>query len=89
MHQSNSFVKKTAKGKVLKVVREHYLRDDIFSGTELDPACDPESHKLSPAAKHYLLIDTNVALHQVKQPPLSSHAHANDGCSLSFILTTD
>ena len=64
MHQSNSFVKKTAKGKVLKVVREHYLRDDIFSGTELDPACDPESYKLSPAAKHYLLIDTNVALHQ-------------------------
>ena len=76
MHQSNSFVKKTAKGKVLKVVREHYLRDDIFSGTELDPSCDPESHKLSPAAKHYLLIDTNVALHQVRDSRHSNQTHA-------------
>ncbi|GAX77417.1 hypothetical protein CEUSTIGMA_g4862.t1 [Chlamydomonas eustigma] len=65
MHHNNSFVKQTKKGKVLKVVREHYLRDDIWSGSPLDPECDPSSHKLSTSAKHYLLIDTNVALHQI------------------------
>ncbi|KAF8058848.1 RRP44A [Scenedesmus sp. PABB004] len=60
-----SFVKKTRGGKVVKVVREHYLRDDIWSGSPLDPGCDPSAHKLSPDAPHYLVIDTNVALHQM------------------------
>jgi exosome complex exonuclease DIS3/RRP44 len=32
---SKSFVKKTKAGRVMKVVREHYLRDDIFCGCEL------------------------------------------------------
>lgn len=36
------------------------------SGSPLDPEADPSSHKLSAAAPHYLLIDTNVALHQVR-----------------------
>lgn len=65
MHESNSFIKKTRGGKVLKVIREHYLRDDIWSGTPLDPECNVEAHKLSSTAKHYLVIDTNVALHQI------------------------
>ncbi len=47
-----------------QVVREHYLRDDIYSGSPLDPACPPEACKLSGEAPHYLLVDTNVALHQ-------------------------
>ena len=49
----------------LQVQREHYLRDDISSGTPLDPASDPATNKLSAQAKHYLLVDTNVALSQV------------------------
>lgn len=65
MLQKKSFVKKTRGGKVVKVVREHYLRDDIWSGSPLDPGCDPSAHKLAPAAQHYLVIDTNVALHQM------------------------
>ncbi|GLC34112.1 hypothetical protein PLESTB_000838700 [Pleodorina starrii] len=65
MHLNNSFIKKTKKGRVVKVVKERYLRDDIWSGSPLDPDCDPASHKLSAAAPHYLLIDTNVALHQL------------------------
>eukprot|EP00775_Hariotina_reticulata_P011972 gene11972-12115_t len=65
MLQKKSFVKKTRGGKVVKVVREHYLRDDIWSGSPLDPACDPSAYKLSENAKHYLVIDTNVALHQM------------------------
>ena len=48
-----------------QVVREHYLRDDIHSGTPLDPSCPAESHKLSKSAVHYLVIDTNIALQQV------------------------
>ena len=48
-----------------QVVREHYLRDDIYSGSPLDPECPPEACKLSGEAPHYLLVDTNVALHQV------------------------
>ena len=35
------------------------------SGSPLDDSCDASAHKLSAAAPHYLLIDTNVALHQV------------------------
>ena len=66
MLQSRAFVKKTKKGKVLKVVREHYLRDDIWSGCPLDPECDPDAFKLSGTANHYLVVDTNIVLQQVQ-----------------------
>ncbi len=65
MLKNKAFVKKTKQGKVLKVVREHYLRDDIWSGSPLDPECDPSAHKLAADADHYVIIDTNVALQQV------------------------
>ena len=65
MLQSKAFVKKTKKGKVLKVVREHYLRDDIWSGSPLDPECDKDAVKLSGTAAHYLVVDTNIVLQQV------------------------
>lgn len=48
-------------------MREHYLRDDIRSGTPLDPECPAEAHVLSPDADYYLVVDTNVALHQVRE----------------------
>lgn len=66
MLQSRSFVKKTKKGKVLKVVREHYLRDDIYSGSPLDPECDQSAAKLSASAPHYVIVDTNIVLQQVR-----------------------
>ncbi|KAK9849652.1 hypothetical protein WJX84_007532, partial [Apatococcus fuscideae] len=65
MLQNKSFVRKTKKGGVLKVVNQHYLRDDIYSGSSLDPDCDAEAYKLSADAAHYLVIDTNLALHQM------------------------
>ena len=37
----------------------------VRSGSPLDEECDASAHKLSATAKQYLLIDTNVALHQV------------------------
>eukprot|EP00955_Chlamydomonas_euryale_P106165 365686-Chlamydomonas_euryale.AAC.3 len=58
-----------------QVVREHYLRDDIYSGSPLDLECPPESHKLGAASERYLLIDTNVALHQID---FLEHASTSD-----------
>lgn len=74
MLASKTFVKKTKKGAVLKVVREHYLRDDVWCGARGCSACRQEEPTLdrSPisdsnlcAFPHYLLPDTNVVLHQI------------------------
>ncbi|CAI5971320.1 unnamed protein product [Closterium sp. NIES-65] len=53
-----------------EVVREHYLRDDIPCGAlpcakAPATACDKESARLSPNNETILVIDTNVALHQI------------------------
>lgn len=50
---------------MVQVVREHYLRDDIWSGSPLDHESDPSANKLSADASHYIVVDTNVALQQV------------------------
>lgn len=55
----------TMPSRLLQVNKEHYLRDDIWSGTPLDPQSDPASNKLAADAKQYLVVDTNVALSQV------------------------
>jgi exosome complex exonuclease DIS3/RRP44 len=39
MLKLKTFLKKTRRGKVLKIVREHYLRDDIGCGSELCEDC--------------------------------------------------
>ena len=82
-----AFVKKTKGGRVVKVVREHYLRDDIYVGCELaSPELrgpDPSAHVISPAADAYVVIDTNVALHQLD---LLSHAAVTDVVVLGVVL---
>ena len=77
MLTSKTFVKKTKKGNVLKVVREHYLRDDVHCGVTTCSICHSSSYDLyileatphSQSTKclfpHYILPDTNVCLHQV------------------------
>lgn len=74
MLKSKTFVKKTRSGGVMKVVREHYLRDDIWCGSEVCTECKQESTVLQKDAcmesslcsyPHYLVPDTNVVLHQV------------------------
>ena len=73
------FLKKTKKGSVIKIVREHYLRDDISCGSEICSVCDhgtkgpalserPEIRSELYKNPHYLIPDTNVVLHQVKNP---------------------
>uniref|UniRef100_A0A3Q2Q0V1 DIS3 homolog, exosome endoribonuclease and 3'-5' exoribonuclease n=1 Tax=Fundulus heteroclitus TaxID=8078 RepID=A0A3Q2Q0V1_FUNHE len=74
MLKSKTFVKKTRSGGVLKVVREHYLRDDIWCGSETCAECKQDSTVLQRDAcmesslcpyPHYLVPDTNVVLHQI------------------------
>ncbi|MCI4393822.1 hypothetical protein PGIGA_G00161900 [Pangasianodon gigas] len=74
MLKSKTFVKKTRSGGVLKIVREHYLRDDIWCGCEVCSECKDESPVLQRDAciesnlctfPHYLIPDTNVVLHQI------------------------
>ncbi len=92
MQRQHSFLKKTRKGKILKVVQEHYLRDDISCGSLLCQECvvpftvnrlssqpisklgssNPSTIGESLNNKNkinyqvqYIIIDTNVALHQI------------------------
>ncbi|KAF8344715.1 hypothetical protein F5887DRAFT_250455 [Amanita rubescens] len=74
------FFKKTARGKVIKVLRERYLRDDVGCGTRgcaickglagmngelaLLPSEGDKSHPLFPEG-HFLLPDTNIFLSQM------------------------
>uniref|UniRef100_A0A8C2Q860 DIS3 exosome endoribonuclease and 3'-5' exoribonuclease n=1 Tax=Cyprinus carpio TaxID=7962 RepID=A0A8C2Q860_CYPCA len=74
MLKSKTFVKKTRAGGVLKIVREHYLRDDICCGSEVCKERKDEAPVLQEDAciesnlcsyPHYLIPDTNVVLHQI------------------------
>ena len=74
MLKSKTFIKKTRKGSIVKVVREHYLRDDIGCGSEQCESCQngkPVLEKNPPSCSnlckfpHYIMPDTNVVLHQV------------------------
>ena len=68
MWRSKSFTKKTRKGKVVKVVKEHYLRDDIGCGSDVCALCPADGMaRLSntPHSNQYLLLDTNVVLNQM------------------------
>ena len=78
MIRTKTFVKKTKKGGILKIVREHYLRDDIWCGSSLCDSCqfetnakilesDPSVPTSALCSKiYYLLPDTNVLLDQVQ-----------------------
>jgi exosome complex exonuclease DIS3/RRP44 len=83
MLHRKSFVKKTKRGKVLKVVREHYLRDDIHSGSFLDPGCPDASRILSADVARYLVLDTNIVLHQID---LLEHPEVQDAIVASTVV---
>ncbi|XP_066562657.1 exosome complex exonuclease RRP44 [Amia ocellicauda] len=74
MLKSKTFVKKTRSGRVMKIVREHYLRDDIWCGSAVCEICKQESTVLQRdscmesslcSSAHYIIPDTNVVLHQI------------------------
>ncbi|GAA5803489.1 hypothetical protein EDC94DRAFT_565135 [Helicostylum pulchrum] len=71
MLRSKSFVKRTRKGNVVKVVKEHYLRDDIPCSSPICKSCthtpvlseEPKATSGFPA--HYIIPDTNVFISQL------------------------
>ncbi|KAG1452873.1 hypothetical protein G6F56_007710 [Rhizopus delemar] len=72
MLRSKSFVKRTRKGNVVKVVKEHYLRDDIPCSsascrncTQGTPVLSSEPRSTSTFKRHYLIPDTNVFISQL------------------------
>ncbi|KAI9221724.1 hypothetical protein BC828DRAFT_380287 [Blastocladiella britannica] len=73
MLRNKAFVKKKRGGGIVSVVKEHYLRDDIYCGSLLCSVCPngptallsrdpPTADRLG---KHYLVPDTNVFLHHM------------------------
>ena len=73
MLASKTFVKKTKKGAVVKVVREHYLRDDVYCGVIGCSLCKQQQAALERCPvvasdlcqyPHLVLPDTNIVLHQ-------------------------
>ncbi|KAL1924470.1 uncharacterized protein VTP21DRAFT_4124 [Calcarisporiella thermophila] len=79
MLRSKAFVKRTRKGNVVKVVKEHYLRDDIACGVDGCTLCptiadgssathvllDKEPRSVSKFGSHYIVPDTNVFMNQI------------------------
>ncbi|XP_075481686.1 exosome complex exonuclease RRP44 homolog A-like [Primulina tabacum] len=83
MLQSKSFVKKTKQGKVVKVVREHYLRDDIYCGAPFCKLCDISTARFNSTASTILIVDSNVVLHQID---LLENPALDDVVILSVVL---
>ncbi|XP_063241362.1 exosome complex exonuclease RRP44 isoform X2 [Bacillus rossius redtenbacheri] len=76
MLTTKTFLRKTKKGNILKIVREHYLRDDIWCGSNLCAKCLHKAHELvlddEPVSNsslfsfpHYVVVDTCVVLNQI------------------------
>lgn len=75
MLKNKSFVRKSRLGKVLKVLKEHYLRDDIGCGFNSCIVCDQLSTILLDTellssdhvtfGKHVIIPDTNILFHQI------------------------
>ncbi|KAJ8771123.1 hypothetical protein K2173_023448 [Erythroxylum novogranatense] len=65
MLQSKTFNKKTRGGKVQKLVREVYLRDDIYCGASFCKVCDTAASRLTASTSPILILDTNVVLNQI------------------------
>ncbi|KAI0758758.1 RNB-domain-containing protein [Fomes fomentarius] len=69
------FFKKTARGKVIKVLRERYLRDDVVCGIHSCKLCASEQDTALPSSGslkhpsfpdgHFVLPDTNIFLAQM------------------------
>ncbi len=73
----NSFLRKTRRGHVLKITHELYLRTDITCGSYACQQCQIDQSTILDkqmnnannlvANGHYLLVDTNIVLQQVKK----------------------
>ncbi|XP_068223544.1 exosome complex exonuclease RRP44-like [Palaemon carinicauda] len=87
------FYRKTKKGNIIKIVREHYLRDDVWCGLDGCGSCEGDARPLDMLTTsdstlvrepHHLLIDTNVALHQID---VLSHDSITNVIILQTVIT--
>lgn len=95
MHRTFNFTKKTRSGKILTITREHYLRDDLYCGSQQCTHCpmQPTERKLMKStgtgtgigATQYFVLDTNVLLHQMDLLE-TSLTHPERGLFTNLIL---
>lgn len=71
LHSMAAFHRITKRGRLLRVLKEHYLRDDIPCGVVDCPACGEQLQRSGavwlsqePANGTILVIDTNIVLHR-------------------------
>lgn len=68
MLTSKVLMVKTKSGKILKIMREHYLRDDIKNGLHDEVNAmdrNPSLENSLISSEHFLVLDTNVVLKQI------------------------
>ncbi|PVV03279.1 hypothetical protein BB560_002246 [Smittium megazygosporum] len=84
MLRSRTFVKKTRKGNVIKLVKEHYLRDDIHCGFKecRNPDCLQAKAKLEELAKCLQQHEKSGS----KLTPLSSEIEPIDSLGKVYII---
>ncbi|KAI3838916.1 hypothetical protein MKX03_002692 [Papaver bracteatum] len=87
MLRNKSFSRKTKQGKYRKVLREHYLRDDIYCGASIckDKDCKNQEARLNltTPSSTLLILDTNVVLNQID---LLENPAMDDVVILSVVL---
>ncbi|KAL0423710.1 UNVERIFIED_CONTAM: Exosome complex exonuclease RRP44A [Sesamum radiatum] len=66
-----------------RVVREHYLRDDIYCGAPFCKVCDVAAARLGSSTSTIIIVDTNVVLHQID---LLENPAIDDVVVLSVVL---
>ncbi|KAK8809491.1 hypothetical protein WA158_000434 [Blastocystis sp. Blastoise] len=70
MWRSLAYNKKTKKGKIFKIIQEHYLRDNISCNSQVCEFCNPPDAgtillSATPYEMRYCIPDTNTLLHQM------------------------
>lgn len=70
LHKRTGF-RKTKGGKVLRLTREHYLRDDIWCGSEACTVCKQDAERcclprlVTDSDRVYPIIHSSVMLNQI------------------------
>lgn len=97
MRRAAAFVKKTGRGNVVKVVREHYLRDDIICGSALCAPCKQISDQLQADVRAQTVAseaDKSTSTPTPSKAKLSSSfkssssSSSDDGSELYIIVDT-
>lgn len=72
MLHSKAFSRKTKRGTIIKTVKEHYLRDDLYCSLPQCKVCPPQTTTISATPRsttsfttHYIIPDTNILYHHI------------------------